>query len=214
MSGIRSVSVERAVPLVACLGLVVVGYVFAIAPLVAEYRQHRADATRLEARIHALQDAVSRGRSSVAPDESAPLVLFDRRVSADDAVADVSERLARLAEDSAPKGGLRALRLTTGDVVEREGGAAPATPAATGADLRVGLFPTKVTVTPVTMTFESSYESVARLAWRVRGLPTLVDIESIELSRGLPYMRATLHLLVYRRAGVSAPPAGAVGGRP
>jgi hypothetical protein len=218
VSAPRAATVERFAPYFVALTLIVIGCVFAVQPLVAGHLRDRDEATRLEGRVRALQQAVAGSRSLAAPDEAAPIVIFDQRVSKGDVVADVAERLARLADESAPKGRIRSIRISTGEAVGNEtasDASARSDDGAAGPDIRFGLFPSTVSATPVTVSFESSYDAVARFAWRLRGLPTVVDIESVQLTRGLPLMRASIRVLVCRRAGARvAQTAGAAGGRP
>ncbi len=202
MTARHSRAVAQVVPWFAAVGLAVGGYMFAVSPLAAEYRRDLDEAARLEARGHVMRDAIARDGTAAAADPTAPVLRFERRVSESDVVAELAERLARLAEESARDTAIRSVRLSTGDA----GAGAPA------ADVRFGLFPSRVTVTPVTVSFEAPYATIARLAWRLRELPTVVDIESIRLTRGLPFMRADVRLLVCRRS--AALPALAEGGRP
>jgi hypothetical protein len=189
-------------PWFAAVGLAVAGYVLAVSPLAAEYRRDLDEATRLEVRGVVLREAIARDGSVAPADPSASVLRFERRVSESDVVAELAERLARLADESARETGIRSVRLSTGDA----GAGAPA------ADVRFALFPSRVTATPVTVSFEASYATMARLAWRLRELPTVVDIESIRLTRGKPFMHADVRLLVCRRG--DAPPVRAGRGRP
>jgi hypothetical protein len=206
------------VPFFAALALIVAGYVLAVRPTVTDHLRHRSETVRLEGRLRVLRQAVEGGSPLAAPDGTTAIALFDQRVSEDDVVAEVAERLARLADESAPNGRIRSIRITTGEAASGDTtseASAPATDGAAGPDIRFGLFPSTVTATPVTVSFESSYDAVVRVAWRLRTLPTVVDIESVKLTRGLPLMRATIRVLVCRRSDVrAAHPSGSAGGRP
>ena len=76
-------------------------------------------------------------------------------------------------------------------------------------DPRVALFTHSIEYTPVEVSFESSYEAIGRFLWRLRELPTTIEIGSMEIVRGLPLMRMRLTLFVYRRTqsstGVTLP---------
>lgn len=209
---------ERVIPIVVVAGIALVGYLWFVQPRVGEYIRNRNEIRQLETQVRDLQDEISRGRGLPPADEAAVLRLFEERVSKDDKVSDVVELLAKAALDSAPKGQVRGLQIHTGESTAWQPGVALArgTDGASEApDPRIGLFPVPVTYTPVTVSFESSYAAIARFAWRLRDMPTLVEIQSADLARGLPLMRARLRVLVYQRsdtpggAGVSTPtPAG------
>lgn len=200
MTARHSRAIALVVPWFAAIGLALAGYVLAVSPLVSEYRRHLDEEARLEARAVVLRAAIVRGGSAAPVDPAASVLRFEQRVSGSDVAAELAERLARLADESARETGIRSVRLSTGDAGE----AAP--------DVRFALFPSRVTATPVTVSFEASYATMARLAWQLRELPTVVDIRSIRLTRGWPFMHADVRLLVCRRGG--AQPALAGRGRP
>jgi hypothetical protein len=191
----------RAVPFVAALVIVVGGYVWFVQPRISAYRQNLAEVTRLETRVRALHDAVKNGGGAPSPDGASALALFDPRLSTDDKVPEVVERLARLAGESAPAGRVRGVTITTGDPVQAQAANEASSPGSGGVaipDPRFGLFPGPVAYTPVTVSFESSYEAIAGFAWRLRDLPTIVEVRSVELTRGLPLMRVAVQMLVFQ----------------
>ena len=82
----------------------------------------------------------------------------------------------------------------------------------TARDPRLALFPHAVSYTPLRVTFESTFEAAGNLLWQLRDLPTLVEVRSAALTRGLPLMRTELLVRVLQRvdptdAGTPAMPA-------
>jgi hypothetical protein len=202
-------SLSRYLPVAVAVIIIALGYVWFIQPRLSDYLRDRDEIASLENRVQSLQSTVDRGRSVKSPDVAATLHLYEERVSADDHVSDVVELLARQALDSAPAGRVKALQIATGTSATWAPGQAAA-PSRTDAELadqpdpRFGLFPSSVIYTPVTVSFDSSYEAITSFAWRLRDMPTLVEIRAMELTRGLPLMHATFRLFVYQR-GPAAP---------
>lgn len=205
---------ERVIPVVLVAAIALVGYFWFAQPRIAEYLTNRNEIRLLETQVRGLQDEVNRGRGVAPVDEAAALRLFDERVSTDDKVSEIVETLAKAALDSAPKGQVRGLQIQTGESQPWRPGPAQARTgdaASEAPDPRMGLFPVPVTYTPVTVSFESSYAAISRFVWRLRDMPTLIEIQSMDLARGLPYMKARLRILVYQRGeapsgpGVAAP---------
>jgi len=76
-----------------------------------------------------------------------------------------------------------------------------------------------VSYTPLRVTFESTFEAAGNLLWRVRDLPTTVEVRSAALTRGLPLMKTELVVLVLQRglptdAATTAPPPAASAAAP
>jgi len=214
-------AVERWLPVAVALVIVVLGYVWILQPRVADYMRSRTETQTLQTRVQVLQDAVARGRGGEAPDESAALKQFEARVSPDDRTADVVQALTKALLDSATDGKLRSLVVNTGEDAVSAAGGAPRVVFSGGnesIDPRWSLFPYALTHTPVMVSFEASYATIARFLWRVRDLPTAVEVRQLELTRGLPLMKMQLTVFVFRRSDVRtgavsadappAPPAG------
>jgi len=210
-------TLTRLLPFVVAGVIILAGYFWFIQPKVTEYLRMRTDITAAETQVRTLQGQVSRGQTATSPDEAAALRLFEERVSADDRVAETVELLARLALDSGPKGSIKGLQIQTGPSGQFPASAnQPARSpgdAGDGPDPRFGLFPVTLTYTPVTVSFDGSYDAIQRFAWRLRDLPTMIEIRSMELVRGLPLMKMAVSVFVYQRGAAAAPeaapPAGA-----
>jgi hypothetical protein len=86
-----------------------------------------------------------------------------------------------------------------------------------GSDPRLALFPYEVSYTPLRVTFESTFEAAGNVLWQLRDLPTIVEVRSATLTRGLPLMKTELLVRVLQRGStidsgqagipVAAPPA-------
>ena len=202
---------SRVLPFVVAGAILLLGYFWFVQPRIAEYLTNRGEIANLEIRVRAMQDTVNRGRSTPSADEAAALKLFEERMSPDDRVSDVVELLARTALDSAPTGRVKGLQIATGQsaqwapgqagAVTRVGNDEPELP-----DPRFGLFPVSLTYTPVTVSFDAGYEAIERFLWRLRDLPTMIEIRSMALARGLPLMKASVRVLVYQRGAAVATP--------
>ena len=213
---------ERFAPLVVVAACLLIGYFWFVQPSISDYVRQRTDRVTLESRVRLLQDTVNRGRSVLPPDEAAAMRLFEERTSPDDKVSDVVELLARKALESAPKGRVRGLQIQTGPSVRWQPGQPLQNSGGAGAgadepDPRFALFGTPLIYTPVTITFESTYEAITRFVWQLRDLPTTIELRSMELTRGLPLMQATILIFVYQRGAAPAapgPPGPAPAGSP
>lgn len=211
-------SFSRAIPFIVVAAIIVVGYLWLIQPRVTEYFRNRTEIATLEGRVRSLQDTINRGRSVPSPDESTAIKLFEERMSADDRVSYVVEQLARLAQDSGGKGKVKGLQIATEPSAQwapgQTGMSRTATDAGDTPDPRFGLFPATFTYTPVTVAFDAAYGDIERFVWRLRDMPTMIEIRSMELTRGLPLMHANLRIFVYRRGeavaspSVAEPPSG------
>lgn len=195
-------AVERFMPLIVLAFILLFAFFWFIQPRLTGYLASRGEVGSLEARLQAQQNTVRTGRADPPADSTAVLREFEARVSPDDRVADVVEFLVRTATASAPTGQFRALQVETGEASRPGGterGPRVAGQGAGGADPRYRLFPVALSHTPVTISFESSFEGIAEFIWRLRDAPTQVEIRSLELTRGLPLMKAHLTVLVHRR---------------
>ncbi len=200
--------VDRLAPFVIVVVIVTMAYVSYIQPQLTQFLRDRNDVTTLDVRVRTLQDVITRASGQKAPDEKPALAAFEERVSADDKVADVVEFMAKAAVESTPKERLRALSVETGDTlgVDRGAGAGGRASSGSGSDQidpRVGLFPVPVRYTPVTVSFESTYEAIASFVGKIRNLPTTVEIRSATLTRGVPLMKIELTVWVYQRVGAA-----------
>ena len=195
-------ALPRVLPLVVGVMAVAAGYYWLLQPGIADYRRVRAEAQTLEARVRVLEATIARGQDLTWPDRPQALDLFEQRVSKEDRVADVVERLTRAVTESATDGKLSNLAIGSGDQ------AAPDTsgqmrPAESGEletiDPRWNLFPYSLTHTTVRLSFDASYATIAGFFSKIRDLPTAIEIRSVKLTRALPLMSVELTVFVFRR---------------
>lgn len=203
-------ALDRLLPLIIVIVIVTFAYFwFLQAPLNA-YVQSRADVAGLDGRVKALQAAGARAVVGPPVDIQAPLREYERQMSSKSMVAEVTAALAKAVLDVAPPDKLREFAIETGDRVKVDnqnsgeaGGPAVVNPV-TGPDLRLSLFPGSVSYTPVKITFNSTFEAIASLVWNVRDLPTIVEVKSATLTRGLPLMKFEMMIWVYQRSDLPA----------
>jgi len=191
-------ALERLLPFLTFAAIVTAGWFWFVQPRLAIYLRAHTDAAALEERVRTLQQASSRARSMPPADLERAEREFEARVSPEDHVADVAAAIAQTVLASAPPDRLRALAIDAGDRVSvsrggrTEGGG-------DGADPRMALFPYAVSYTPLRVSFESGFETSGELLWRLRDLPTTVEVRAATLERGLPLMRTELIILVLQR---------------
>jgi hypothetical protein len=205
-------AIVRLLPFLLVVAIVTCGYLWFIQPRLGTYLRTRTDVAALKDRVRTLQQTTDRARALPPPDMQTSMRDFDKYMSREDKVADVAAALVKAVLDSAPSDKLRGFAIETGDRIQQAGRAGGrSTPrAAAGAtdeapDPRVLLFAVPVSCTPVRMTFESTFEAAARFLWRVRDLPTAVEIRSATMTRGLPLMKVDVLIRVLQRGDVVGP---------
>lgn len=186
-SAVRALSALTFVVPVALLFSV---YTFAALPRLSAARAARAEADAIRGQRTAAEEAVQT-RSGVSSGESAARE-FEIRIPDENRVLDVLRTLTQLAS-SPSVGKLEALVIEAGS---------PGVDAAP--DPRLTLFGSPVSGTPVTMSFEASYEQLGRFFWHLRALPTTVDVRSIDVSPApqSSLLRVKMLLLAFHRAGL------------
>jgi hypothetical protein len=183
-------ALERLLPFLTIVAMVTAGWFWFVQPRFGAYLRARTDAAALEERVRTLQEASGRARPQPPADLARTEREFEARVAADDKVADVAAVLARAVLASAPAGRLRAFVIESGDNMD-------------GGDPRLALFPYAVRYTPVRVSFESTFEAAGNVLWQLRDLPTLVEVRSATLTRGLPLMTIELVVRVLQRGGTT-----------
>jgi hypothetical protein len=206
-------TVERLLPFLIIVSIVTAGWFWFVQPRLAAHLRARTDVAALEERVRTLQQASSRVSPQPPADLERTQREFEARMSADDKVADVAAALAQAVLASAPAGKLRSFVIETGDRTTAgpgaPGAATRASAAAEGPDPRLSLFANEVSFTPLRVSFESTFEAAGSVLWRIRDLPTIVEVRSATLTRGLPLMKTDVLVRVYQRgntvdAGVPA----------
>lgn len=186
-SAVRALS---ALTLIVPVALLFSVYTFAALPRLSAARAARAEADAIRGQRTAAEEAVQT-RSGVSSGESAARE-FEIRIPDENRVLDVLRTLTQLAS-SPSVGKLEAL------VIEAGSPGVDATP-----DPRLTLFGSPVSGTPVTMSFEASYEQLGRFFWHLRALPTTVDVRSIDVSPAPQSSRLQVKLVLlsfYRSTG-------------
>ncbi len=182
------------------------GYLWYVQPRLNAYLRTRTDVSTLRDRVRTLQASTERARDRVPVNLQASIAEFEARMSRDDKLPDVAAALATAVLDVAPAGQLRGLTIETGDRVPQgvdsgvRGASRPGTGSAgDGPDVRMALFPYAVSYTPLRITFESTFEAIGNFMWKIRDLPTTVEVRSARLTRGLPLMKVEALIRVYQR---------------
>jgi hypothetical protein len=190
-------TVERLLPFLTIAAVVTAGWFWFVQPGFRSYLRAGTGAAALEQRVRTLQEASGRTRPQPAADLDRTQREFEKLVSSDDRIADVAAALAKMVLASAPAGQLRSFVIETGDRMPTSQGSAGG--AADAGDPRLALFPYAVSHTPLRISFESTFEAAGNLLWHLRDLPTMVEVRSATLTRGLPLMKTELIVRVLRR---------------
>ena len=208
--GTLAETLERLCPFLAFVAVLTAGWFWFVQPRFSAYLRAGSDAAALEERVRTLQQATGRARPETPADLERSLRRFEQEMSADDTVAAVAAALAETVLASAPASQLRAFVIETGDrATSAPGGAsrelagAPGGGAADASDPRLALFPYSVTYTPLRVSFESTFEAAGKLLWKLRGLPTIIEVRSATLTRGLPLMKTEVVVRVFQRGEVA-----------
>lgn len=183
-------ALERLLPFLTIVAIVTAGWFWFVQPRFGAYLRARTDAAALEERVRTLQEASGRARPQPPADLARTEREFEARVAVDDKVADVAAALARAVLASAPAGQLRSFVIESGDGM-------------VGDDPRLALFPYAVSCTPVRVSFASTFEAAGNVLWQLRDLPTVVEVRSATLTRGLPLMTIDLVVGVLQRGGTT-----------
>ena len=204
-----SEALERLLPFLTFAAVVTAGWFWFVQPRLAIYLRAHTDAAALEERVRTLQQASSRTRAVPPVDLDLTQREFEARVLSEDRVADVAAAIAQAVLASAPPDGLRAFVIDAGDRVSASRGDR-AEGGGDGADPRMALFPYAISYTPLRVSFESGFETAGDLLWRLRDLPTTVEVRAVTLERGLPLMKTELVIRVLQRGDAVDVPAAAV----
>jgi hypothetical protein len=211
-------TLERLLPFLTIVAVITAGWFWLLQPRLNAHLRARTDTVALEERVRTLQQ-LSKRTPPPPVDLDRTQREFEARLSAEDKVAEVAAALARAVLASAPAGQLRSFVIETGEATSSpsraaaQGHAGPGDGAMDG-DPRLALFPYAVRYTPLRVSFESTFEAAAATLWRLRDLPTMVDVRSAALTRGLPLMRTEVLVRVLQRgdamdvAGPAVPGAG------
>jgi hypothetical protein len=203
-----SEALERLLPFLTFAAIVTAGWFWFVQPRLAAYLRAQTDAAALEERVRTLQQSSSRTRAVPPADLRPTERVFEERVSPEDRVVDVAAAIANAVLASAPADGIRALVIDAGDRVpaargdRAEGGGDEADP-------RLALFPYAVSYTPLRVSFESGFETAGDVLWRLRNLPTSVEVRAATLERGLPLMKTELIVRVLQRSASMEVPSAA-----
>lgn len=203
-----SEALGRLLPFLTFAAVVTAGWFWFVQPRLEIYLRSRTDAAALEERARTLQQASSRTRSVPPADLDRTQREFEARVSSEDRVADVAAAIAQAVLASAPPDGLREFVIDAGDRVSPSRGGRTEG-AGDGADPRIALFPYAVSYTPLRVSFESGFETAGDVLWRLRDLPTTVEVRAATLERGLPLMKTELIIRVLQRSDAVEVPAAA-----
>lgn len=225
-TGRLSDAIQRLLPFIIVVLIVTFAYFWFIQTPLNAYLRTRTDVAALQARLQTARESVARASGTPPVDIRGSLTAFERQMSTEEKVGDVTAMLAKAVLESAPDEKLREFVIQTSDRISaasQPGGSVSAPPAAPSAagnepDARLALFPYKMAYAPVKVSFSSTFEGIASFIWMVRDFPTTVEVRTATLTRGLPFMKMELLLWVYQRGATigqepaigTSPPAGPV----
>lgn len=167
--------------------LVIFGFIFVLA---VQPQREAAEAARR--RLAALQEDLVRQRGLTRnlpiAAEAAAKREFEIRTSDGDRTSDVADAIVSLA-NSPSVGGLANLSIETAAAIEGS------------VDPRIALFQQPVAHTPMTVTFQASYERIRRFFWNLHTLPSTFELRSVELipAPATALVHARVVLFVFHR---------------
>jgi hypothetical protein len=175
--------------------VVVFGFLFVLA-----VQPKRAAADAAEKLVETARAELAR-RQTIAATPPAPtpvsaLADFEMRTAAGDRSGDFADAISKLVSGSAV-GGVTGLSIETG------------VPSEARPTSRAVLFSPGIVQTPLTVSFDASYEQTGRFFWNLRMLPTTFELRSVELIPGSPgagLMRAKTELVAFHRSAVASNP--------
>jgi Tfp pilus assembly protein PilO len=206
-TGRLSDAIDRLLPFIIVVAIVTFAFFWFIQAPLNAYVQTRTDTAALQARLKTAQDSVARASGTPPVDVRLSLEMFEKQMATDDKVAEVTALLAGAIVDAMPADKLRGFVIETSDRIKvasdpsGRGGAPKVMVSQVGSspDPRLALFPYTVTYTPVKVSFSSTFEGIANFMWKVRDLPTTVEVKSATLTRGIPFMKLELLVWVFQR---------------
>jgi len=175
--------------------IVVFGFLY-----VLQVQPEREAAVELRKQLAEARSELNRRRLLVRPElavaEASDLDEFDARTTGTDRVGETADALTAVLNSPAV-GGVSNLSIESGSSA---GGPI---------DSIVRVLSQTVAYTPVTVTFDARYEQIGRFFWNLRVLPTIFDLQSVELtpltaSRG-GLTRARMSLLVFHQPQAAGP---------
>jgi hypothetical protein len=207
---------RRVVPIVVPIVVFALGLLFFVQPPLSAAFRATAESGPLESRADSLRRLIASAKD-VADEHAAVMAEFERRVPAEDRTPEIVELLARLALDPPDTTRARGLVIDTAPRVNPDEKPASGGPQLGGPqaqtislDPRWGLFPVGLMYTPITVSFECSYDRLGLFLWRLRDLPTLVEVRGLEVTRALPLLKVRLVIFALQRTGrAPASPAAA-----
>jgi hypothetical protein len=205
--------IRRFAPAAVAIVIVAAGWLLLVSPAMSRSSRSAREVSTLRQQLTQLRSSVS----GPAPQPAAgdPVNAFERAVAAGDASSAVLEQLAGLAAAAHASN----LLIETGERVVIGGStgptASPAPQAGSGAqpDPRFALFNTPLTYSPVSMSFDAEFGSVGTLLWKMRDMPTTIEIRIVDikpLAADVRKVHVMLSLFAYARprstAGAGAQP--------
>lgn len=151
------------------------GWLFVAAPVVSRN-------TQLSTEVSALRERLAGVRASVSTPAPAPpgvdaASVFVKQVASGDASSSVVQQLAALAKEARAAN----LLIETGERVALAGTTGPRVADGVQPDPRFRLFDTPLAYSPVSISFDGEYAGVGDLLWRLRDLPTTIEIRNLEI---------------------------------
>lgn len=197
--------VREYVPYAAPFVILALGWALLVRPISAENLQTARELEGLRQRLNGLRMQVDVVQPAPVGD---PMKAFERQVAAGDPTGRLLEELSRAA-------GAAGLEVDTVESVEESAvtpAGAPGVSNAAAPDPRFALFEVPLKYSPVTLTASADYRSLGEFLWRLRVLPTIIEIRSLEVSApaessetgAAGTLRVSMTLFAYVR---SAPPA-------
>jgi Tfp pilus assembly protein PilO len=185
-------------PLVLAVTVFVVGSLTLVLPRMSRALAASGEAASLEGRKANMRRLLQRAEP-IESGKVRAVAELPKLVSEEGGVPATIEALARLA--SSPGHPAQAHGLLIEAEQPRSAGIGGAATEAIPLDPRWAVFAGPLEYTPIKVTFEATYERLGLFLWRLRDLPTLVDVRSVDIERSLPLLKVKLTLFALHERG-------------
>jgi hypothetical protein len=185
-------------PLVLAVTVFVVGSLTLVLPRMSRALAASSEAASLEGRKANMRRLLQRAEP-IGSGKVRAVAELPKLVSHEGGVPATIEALARLASSPGHPAQAHGLLIEAGQ--PSSAGIGGAATEAIPLDPRWVLFAGPLEYTPIKVTFEATYERLGLFLWRLRDLPTLVDVRSVDIERSLPLLKVKLTLFALHERG-------------
>lgn len=191
--------VRRFAPVALAVVVLAVGWMFLVSPVASRNAERGRQVDTLRQRLTQVRASLNEPPPEAILGD--PVADFVSRVAAGDASSSVLEQLASQASAARATN----LLIETGERVVLTDPSGPQVAGGVQVDPRFQLFNTSLSYSPVAMSFDAEFQDVGTLLWRLRDLPTAIEIRTLEITPSAtpPRVHVAMTLFAYARVKAS-----------